>query len=495
VSLGDGVEIWVSHGKNPAFTVDRMEVNGRPVNHAGSGETVVWQVEQKVSENDRVFKTHDEMLMRTARASFENSNYPQIQVDVYVYLTKGKPLRVVYRTDEGHEATAETASLAESARQKPLDETTLTEKLGRLGNTPYQLRHLTMQTEDSLIVPFSELNQVRREAVRQLNESIIIKNLRRIGESEYNTHKKSYLAAALQKTHSRKNKMPQLRVMVSNTEAAEHAVAAGADRVYLALEGLGTQKRPDPDKIKELEKQASLKECEIVPALPRIHKPGDSFDYTRLVEKAGCSQVMVGDLGGINWCRKNGLPFWADYSLNMVNTLSLKQLKAWGAKGVCASPELNLNQLREFPDLSAVELLVYGEIVLMVSQTCVLYEVVENQDKCSHWCLRDKYYLKDEKGYTFPVLTDADCRFYVFNSRTLSMLDDLPKLLALAPGAIRLEMRRASAKQVSQVVSIFREALKNIAANRKENNERLKLQLEQCSPSPFTKCHYYRGVE
>ena len=107
----------------------------------------------------------------------------------------------------------------------------------------------------------------------------------------------------------------------------------------------------------------------------------------------------------------------------------------------------------------------------------------------------DKYYLKDEKGYTFPVLTDADCRFYVFNSRTLSMLDDLPKLLALAPGAIRLEMRRASAKQVSQVVSIFREALKNIAANRKENNERLKLQLEQCSPSPFTKCHYYRGVE
>ena len=47
-----------------------MEVNGRPVNHAGSGETVVWQVEQKFG-NDRPLKTHDEMLMRTARASFE----------------------------------------------------------------------------------------------------------------------------------------------------------------------------------------------------------------------------------------------------------------------------------------------------------------------------------------------------------------------------------------------------------------------------------------
>ena len=46
---------------------------------------------------------------------------------------------------------------------------------------------------------------------------------------------------------------------------------------------------------------------------------------------------------------QNGL-FWADYSLNMVNTLSLTA-KALG-QGVCASPELNLNQLREFPDLS-----------------------------------------------------------------------------------------------------------------------------------------------
>jgi collagenase-like PrtC family protease len=75
------------------------------------------------------------------------------------------------------------------------------------------------------------------------------------------------------------------------------------------------------------------------------------------------------------------------------------------------------------------------------------------------------------------------------------MIDDLSKLAALAPGAFRLEMRRASAGQVSQVVSIFKKALENIAADQKESNEELRAQLEQCSPSPFTNCHYYRGVE
>jgi putative protease len=93
------------------------------------------------------------------------------------------------------------------------------------------------------------------------------------------------------------------------------------------------------------------------------------------------------------------------------------------------------------------------------------------------------------------VQGDADCRFYVFNSRTLSMLDDLPKLTALGPQALRLEMRRSSPQQVGQVVTIFREALQNIAADKSEGNESLKAELVLHSPSPFTKCHYNRGVE
>lgn len=495
LSKGDGVKIWVSHGKSPAFLVERMEVNGRQVNSAAAGETVILWVDQKVAPHDLVFKTHDENLIDSARASFENVKYPVVPVDIEVFLNRGERLRAVYRTADGYEAVAATVSLAEPAQQKPLDENSLAEKLGRLGNTPYELRHLTLRSEDSLIVPFSELNQVRRDAVSQLNELLVIKNSRQVKAEGIYAQKKDGLAAALRKKSKSKYNRTQLRVMVSSISAAEQALAAGADRIYLALEGQGTHKRPNADAIKLLSQQAIHQGCELVPALPRIRKPGDRFDYTKLVRESASSQVMVGDLGAIHWCQTNGLDFWADYSLNILNPMSLEQLKKWGAQGVCVSPELNMNQLREFPDLSAVELLVYGEIVLMVSQTCALYETLEDNPKCSHWCRREQYYIQDEKGYRFPVQGDADCRFYVYNSRTLSMLDDLPKLTALAPQALRLEMRRASPQQVGQVVAIFREALQNIAAEHSESNESLKAQLELHSPSPFTKCHYYRGVE
>jgi len=497
LSLGDGVEIWVSHGQGPAFTVERMEIQGRAVTRAEAGETVILQVDQKVHPHDRVFKTHDERLISSARASYEGVSYPEVPVDVEVYLQEGEPMQVVYRTAGGQEAAAATRSLVQKAQQQPLDKDTLADKLGRLGNTPFKLRSLTLEGTGNLIVPFSEINQARRDAVDRLYQLVVKRHQRQITSAEFEPKKQQVLAAALKGNTGAKNKtkLPQLRVMVNSTEAALQALEAGAERVYLALEGLGNHRRPRPEEIKAITREASHRGSEVIPALPRIRKPGDSFDYTRLIQEAGCTQVMAGDLGGIYWCRSQGIPFWADYSLNVLNPVALTLLQSWGARGVCASPELNLNQLREFPDLTDVELLVYGELVLMVSQTCVLYEVLENKNKCSHWCLRDQYYIQDEKGYAFPVAGDADCRFYVFNSRTLSMLDDLSKLVPLSPGALRLEMRRSSARQVGQVVRIFRKALANIAADQPEENESLKNLLARYSPSGFTKCHYYRGVE
>lgn len=494
LSLGDGVEIWVSRGQGPAFTVERMEVKGRPVTSAGAGETVVLQIDHRVNQHDRVFKTHDERLISSARASFADVHYPEVPVDVQVYINEGEPLQAVYLTDGGLRAVATTNSLAQRAQQKPLDEDTLADKLGRLGNTPYRLRNLTLVSTGNFIVPFSEINQARRDAVCQLNELIMKKHQRQITAADFALKKLQVLDAAF-KTKTKKNRWPQLTVMVNSCEAAFEALGAGADRIYLALEGLGSHRRPRAEEIKTLIREVGKRDCELIPALPRIRKPGDSFDYTKLIEESGCTQVMAGDLGGINWCRNRRMPFWTDYSLNVLNPAALKQLQSWGSRGVCVSPELNLNQLREFPDLTDVEMLVYGELVLMVSQTCVLYEVLENKTKCSHWCIRDQFYIQDEKGYTFPVTGDADCRFYVFNSRTLSMLDDLPKLVSLSPGALRLELCRSSADQVGKVVSIFRKALYNIAADQPEQNESLKDQLARCSPSGFTKCHYYRGVE
>ena len=66
----------------------------------------------------------------------------------------------------------------------------------------------------------------------------------------------------------------------------------------------------------------------------------------------------------------------------------------------------------------------------MQSEYCLLGGVLGGEGlKCEAPCTRNDYYLKDSKGYEFPVAVDADCRFYVFNSRTLCMMEDLARVL------------------------------------------------------------------
>lgn len=494
LSIGDGLEVWVSRGKGPALVVDKMEVGGRDVDEAHPGDIVTISIPELVSENDRVFKTHDEKLMASARGSIDDAGEQVIDIDIEVKGKYGHPLEITYLAEQGIKAAVQTRNAADRADQKPLDEEVLRDKLGRLGNTPFKLRNLTFEADEQLIVPFSDINQARREAVEHLLQELAVWNHRHIAEPFFIKRQAELLVKETARPKARST-IPQLRVMVSSPEAGMTALGSGADRIYLHLSGMGNHRRPSPEDILRLSSECEKQGCELIPALPHIHKPTDAFDYTSLLEQTGFKRAMIGDLGYLHWCRQNGWDFYADYTLNVFNTLALAYLQQLGAQGACLSPELSLMQLKDFPDLSKVELLVYGELVLMTSQTCVLYEVLGEEARCSKHCLRDNYHLTDDKGYSFPVRGDADCRFYVFNSRTLSMLDDLYKLTALSPAGVRLELLKSPTGQVKQVVQLFRAALDDIASGHKPNESELKQRLEKLSSSPLTKGHYFRGVE
>jgi putative protease len=115
------------------------------------------------------------------------------------------------------------------------------------------------------------------------------------------------------------------------------------------------------------------------------------------------------------------------------------------------------------------------------------------EEKCPGFCRQDNYYIKDEQGYEFPVATDADCRFYVFNSRTLCMMDKLDKIVELKPASIRIEARRLNPEAVKETSAWYRRALDEIWEGLHPDLQDYK---EKLLPpgEPFTRCHYYRGL-
>ena len=79
-----------------------------------------------------------------------------------------KPLTLIARDDLGHVVRLDSTMPLARAEKQPLTTERLREQLGRLGGTPFKLGELKNSLAGDVLLPVSELNRLRREAVREL---------------------------------------------------------------------------------------------------------------------------------------------------------------------------------------------------------------------------------------------------------------------------------------------------------------------------------------
>lgn len=488
LALGDGIEVWVAQGKGPSAIVRAILVEGTAVAQAGRGQTVTIPLTGRAAPGDRVFKTHDEALINAAQASIELDKEFKIPVRMKVQIESGKPMLLTLEDFKGHRVQVESANTAVASQRQPLQEDTIMEKLGRLGGTPLALQEYQLEYQGGLILPFSDLNDSRRRAVEQLLDLIIDRPPLNIDDRQRFDQE---VKAHQPKSGRRPSQAALLSIAVSTPEAVRQGVEAGADRVYIAWQGLRgfTVAREDLTSLYRWGKQRG---AEIVVALPRIQQNGQMVPGNDS-NSAGWGSFLVGNLGALNWVSQENIASYGDYGLNCFNQYTLDWLLNQGLQGVCLSPELNLEQLHSFSDLSGAELLIHGDLTLMVSASCPIKAALGGE-KCRNACSQGQFWLKDEKGYQFPVATDKKCRFYVFNSRRLCLLDDLDSLFTLGLASLRIEAWRDHAAQVAETVAVYRRALNGLLQGKKVDLVLLRKVLQQKQGFNPTKGHLYRGV-
>jgi len=492
VSRGDGLVVWVGQGQAPALVIKEMMVGGNNVAEAHSGEIMEIKLEGRVFSNDRVFKTHDEKLLTEAQQSIRADAGSRIAVDAQVHIAAGQALQLALIDRNGNRVEVETKNLAQAADQHPLNEEILRQKIGRLGNTPFELRNLNITGDKDLLVPFSDINDARRRAVEVLMQKILQgKQTDPIDTEVYWTEKNRYLVPP---STGEMMQQPMLTVIVSGIEQVEPALQNGADLVYWDMAELGARRHMGKSQINELLQQNQANADRIIPVLPRINKPGDSYSYRGLIE-GSFDSAMIASWADLEWAMQSGLNIQADYSLNIFNRYTLRYLSQLGVSRTCLTPELNMEQLANFGDLHRAELIIHGDLILMQSQYCLLGGMLGgSHKKCSAPCASQHYYIKDSKGYEFPVETDADCRLYIFNSRTLCMIEDLPQIIALEPASLRIEARSLRTEHLGATIRLYRQALDELLKGSKPHLSLYKQELSTINNASFTKGHYYRGV-
>lgn len=513
LGLEDEIEFWTSGGRFRQ-RVTEIILESRSVSEAASGQSVAIKTRKPVSPGDRVFKVSEGELQSEIRRSFTSErSYRSIPVKGVVAGAIGEPLVLTLTDDQGFSATVSSQVAGQAAIRRPLDRQTAEEKIGRLGNVPFDLVHLDVHLQGDVMYPLSALNELRRQAVAELSRQRVATmrppwatsvDLEAIEACEKG------LRGQLEEAVLHPQGSVELAVFVSSAKAAVQAAKAGADIIYVggSLWEYGARPLNTTESGQVMEKvnatARQLAGCAVHLALPEITLPQRSRKIEHLICQAVESQAFHGILvstwgelrAGIGLCAGK-LQLSGDCTLNVTNHRTALHLAELGLDSVCLSPELNR---QETAQLGAVvwssarnltlEYYVHGRLRLMVSRHCIPGAV----EGCRRDCRlsRYRYALRDRKGYVFPLLADPDCNMCLLNSQETCLLGRLPEILGSGVGRLRLDLRGYEPDEVEAIVGCYRAGINLYLSG--ERSSEVYSELAEHVSSSYTLGHWGRGV-
>lgn len=503
LASGDGIEVWVTRGGRVGAEVHGLWVKGKQVESAPAGAVVEIELQGHVRPGDRVFKTHDAALINRALKSYASSReLLDIPLDMRVRARVDEPMTLEADDREGVIARVQTSRVAEPAQKRPLTAEFLAGQLDRLGNTPFTLGRLECDIEGNVMMPVSEINDVRRRVVDMIARERARRRMPAPLAADEVERKLAAVLGARGGTPPRR--FPQLAAAVGGPAAVRAAVENGADIVYYTGEGFRGRDKPTREEISDARGLCRKAGAAFVPVTPRILHDVELERYREEIDSIldiGPDGIMLAGYGLLPVLREMiDLPLAADFPLNVFNRQSILFLLEQGLSRVTLSPELTGEQVRELAAgvPAETELIVHGFLPLMVSRYCAVGSLLGGKAgdaACKAPCRSGTYALLDRKGVIFPVETDSRCLMHVFNSRELCLLDTLPYLAGTGLSVLRIEARREDANYVARAVRAYRKVLDGLRNTPKRLPDLEAAVCELTAGGPgYTRGHYYRGV-
>lgn len=370
--------------------------------------------------------------------------------------------------------------VCEKAGKLPATAETVRKQLNKTGNESFFFEKLTIILEDDVFLPNGLLNELRRNALALLGESLqkrFARELPKEGTTGQNADTLSYGEKECTSDAETNKKVPTVDCVVSTVAQAEViAREENVRRVYLDLIGETIQTVCNlAQKLKEAGK-------EIWFCFPRICRRDilqrirneisllkEHFDGYLIRNFETLTLVKESDHQWKDRC-------CLDYTMYVMNREAkafYKEQFGAGSGLLTVSPELSGKEWTEL-GLRDMTVVVYGRMPLMVSAHCIK----KTMGKCTGKQTTEPVMLTDRVGKKLLVKTNCrECYNLIYNPECLSLLEHREVLEAVNPAAIRLDFTFETEQETERVLnSVLRDGT-------------------PVTGQGYTKGHFKRGVE
>lgn len=365
VSVHDGLRI-LDDKEDKGLVINKMFINNKSVLEAKKGDVITLKYDKYVEKNSKVLLTSSKKQLDSISEAIKNQER-FIYIDLNFTAKENENLKLTI-TDGLNTVTEMLDKTPMRAINKETSFDVIKKQLSKLGNTVYKTRSITLNLDDNLFINIKDINEIRRRAIRKLNE----KRLYKIDFVE-----KDYTIGVPD--------FPSIKQTAVLVNKENESLKDKYDLIYTEDE-----KTKDEDSI-------------IV--LPRIINEHPFIKNT----------VMIGDFGGLLKYDN----FQTNVSFNVVNSYSVAFLHSLGAKLVTLSYELSLSQIKNMIEI-------YKKRYNKNPNTSL---IINSYPECfvSKFNLNKKYnvksgYLKDSYGNFLRVKTKGDI-MVVYHFKKVNLYD------------------------------------------------------------------------
>ena len=362
-------------------------------------------------EGDTVCLTSDHALAERVQTMHRT-----IDIELSVWMEAGRPLRASAKGGFG-EFVAESETVAEPSRNRPISEQDLKECFAKVDSFPFRIRFAQVSADGKSFIVRSQLNAFRRQVLSGIYE--------RLGAIHPPLQKKE---------------MPVLAACPATSASGKIAVI---DRDFSApcyREQQLDYAILDPENIQDT--TLALKFLEDAKYCARhkyIYFPAyctgeDMLLYEKLLPYF--DGVYADGYYALYFCRSKGIPVFAGTGLNLFNRADAMGALEAGVRELALSKELSLTEIKEIGVPSAF-VFAGGRTRMMDLGHCPFAKTCATCDR------RRQYHLQDEEGRSFPLLRSerSVCRFSVYNCVPLRVACGGNRLFDLSASPIEEKQR------------------------------------------------------
>lgn len=448
---------------------------------AAKGDTVTLTVgNTPVHPGTVLNRTKNEYLLQCLESQFLKENVKEkIKGDLRIFASRPAILKLNCR-----DFCVEVSDvIAELAQNNPTPCESIEKQMKKTGNTPFVFESLHVELEDGLFVSVRQLNELRRNGIEQLKETIL-DAARRVEPTRTGKDDTEDLSGGCE--HDPGNEL-RLNILVTDQEQLRSVMECTpkmADIVYLDSmlwpDEAGTRDgKSDLDRTKE--QSDSPGDSRLADAAAVLHEKGircflnfppifrkKERMLLEKLEKSGILDDMDGFLlhtiDELAWAKEYedrirpakgdcGKILAADDTFYTYNRRAADFLKEQGICQITLPAELNFKELSML-DTCGAELNVYGYQALMHSAQCV----TRNTKGCTK--RPAILYLRDRKRAEFPVLNRCNvCCNTIYNSVPLQLGDCKAEMEKLRIGSVRLTFTIESGEETRRILRQYESLL------------------------------------